>query len=478
MSTPVRAPDSTPLATPQSIAAPKAATSYTIGILVFLTLGLAGPLLVLLNTQPLSTPSWLHAIPVWLGALGYASVAGTGRREPYALTFWLFYYLFLGLAPFVQARLERDPSTTPGIDHSLDTASVAVIVLFGVTFMLGYHATGRVRDRSLAPLQGEPVALHRLRLATGLAVVLCLFYLSRVGVGPFLSSREGLDQARLAALGESSLQALISALGTIPLGVCVIAWIVVARQSSVSQARRTARLTLVMLTPLFLVVVNPISSPRYVFGTVLLAVVSALGAFDTRRRARILAVALVMGMLVVFPYADLARRQNQSGGGSSTGPLAVLVSGDFDAAAQVSNTVAYVNLHGITWGRQATGPLLFLVPRTLWPDKPEDTGVLLAKSRGYGFTNLSAPLPAELFINFGWAGLFVGGLTLGRLCLRGDTRTRRGGREPVLHHILPFYAIILYRGSLLQATAILVTLAGTAIFVDRGSARRHESIPE
>ena len=122
----------------------------------------------------------------------------------------------------------------------------------------------------------------------------------------------------------------------------------------------------------------------------------------------------------------------------------------------------FVQERGTTSGRQALGVALFWVPRAVWPEKPVDTGILLAEYRGYKFTNLSAPLPAEMYINGGWWLMTAGMAVLGASTRRFDRRIVQSfsyAKAPVvLGSILPFYMIIIMRGSLLQAMAYLAAI--------------------
>ncbi|MDQ3485653.1 MAG: hypothetical protein M3445_09650, partial [Actinomycetota bacterium] len=120
-------------------------------------------------------------------------------------------------------------------------------------------------------------------------------------------------------------------------------------------------------------------------------------------------------------------------------------------------------------GGQALGAALFWVPRSVWSDKPQDTGILLADFREYRFSNLSAPLWAELFINGGWLVLIAGMVALGLLVRRLDGHAEQSRhsqqQRDVLADILPFYFIIMLRGSLLQSMAGFAVLAASALFV-------------
>ena len=101
---------------------------------------------------------------------------------------------------------------------------------------------------------------------------------------------------------------------------------------------------------------------------------------------------------------------------------------------------------------------------------------MLAERRGYSFSNLSAPLWAEGYINFGIVGvvlLFFGfGVLVQRLDSQGAAALRLGGAAALPASILPFYVFILLRGSLLQATGSLVVMIASMWFVRERDRRR------
>jgi hypothetical protein len=182
------------------------------------------------------------------------------------------------------------------------------------------------------------------------------------------------------------------------------------------------------------------------------------------------------GFTLVFPLLDIFRR-SLDGSLRVVSPLNSLLSGDYDAFFEINNAVNYVDHLGITWGNQALGVLLFWVPRSIWPTKPVDTGVLLATFRGYGFTNISAPLPAEMFINGGWPVLVVGmiafGFALGRWDVAIERRLTSAGILPILGCVIPFYLLIVLRGSLLQSMAFLSVVLVATLFVSQRPHERH-----
>src|SRR5690606_10863669 len=95
---------------------------------------------------------------------------------------------------------------------------------------------------------------------------------------------------------------------------------------------------------------------------------------------------------------------------------------DYDAFWQVANAFSYW-IDGLVQPlHQLSGSVFFWVPRALWPDKPTDTGILLANYRGYSMDNLSAPLWAELIVNGGVLALALGFVAVGIALRVMDTR--------------------------------------------------------
>ena len=164
---------------------------------------------------------------------------------------------------------------------------------------------------------------------------------------------------------------------------------------------------------------NPVSNPRYWFGTVVLGLL--LGSERVQRPAvmRMFLVTVLLAFLVVFPYADRYRYTNSTQQRMSL-TQSLELKGDFDSFAEIANAVSYSQERGHTDGGQVLGALGFWVPRSAWPTKSSDTGILLAHYIGYPNTNLSAPLWAEAYIDFGWLAVGVVFLALGLVSERGD----------------------------------------------------------
>lgn len=412
---------------------------------------------------------WLLALVVTtICGTRYAWIVADGRRRLFEMSFWVFTYVFLGIAPLVQLRTGQTPYTAPQIDTTLQLDAMVLIIIGIVAFVVGLSVPSPRRGFLPKSYGVTGVGLARTLLLAAFALLLDMYFVSKVGVENLFSSREDLARAIQSAWPESFIAVLISAATTMSTLVAFIALVKCIRQT---KTREWPLIALTVVVGLALAItVNPISNARYVFGSAALAVAALFGLFATPRLFRLTAIVWLIALIVVFPLAD-AFRYSKGGEFKSTTPLESLTSPDFDAVAQINNTLLYVEREGISEGAQAAGVLLFWVPRRFWPDKPQDTGIVIAENRGYEFKNLSSPIWAELYINGGWLLLVIGMVGLGILARSQDTRIeenlRRARAPSILSCILPFYLMILLRGSLLQAMSFLFAILGCAVFVSR-----------
>lgn len=441
-----------------------------LGTIVALVLGGIAPFLIMYGT-PNDASNGRYVGPLLVAILSgcaYSVILGSRRRQLFAMTFWLFVYVFLAIAPMIQLRLGQDTDTAGNINHELDWPTTAVVLVGCIAFLCAWL----IRDKETSTSGTIPeLNSRKVTILTLAALAVFAYYVSKIGFSNLFISRLGLDYIRAAAWPDRSTASLITGAAQMGLLVAVVAQIHLrkARQTAGERARNFA--PFVAIVCLF-VCVNPISSPRYVFGTVLLAVLASMGAFSTLGRFRFGAMAAVFGMVYLFPIMDMFR-SSLTPNAKSQNPLEAMLSGDFDSWSQITNAVEFTESYGHTWGSQLMGVLFFWVPRSMWPDKPIDTGSLLADFKLYDFRNLSAPLWGELLVNGGWVLLVVGMFLVGMFIRRMDKRTEialRASSVPgVLGSILPFYMLLLLRGSLLQSMAYLSVILLSYAFIRQGA---------
>lgn len=408
-----------------------------------------------------------HLLIMGLSGLRYSWIIGSRSRHLYEMVYWLFTYVFMGMAPYVQQRLGIIPGTTLGIEESLFEVATSIVLIGSGFFIIGSWVASRASE-NLAPTTRPEVSQYRAGLLALGALSFSAYYVAKIGPSNFLLSLSQLSTAKSYIWPDLTTNVILTAGASMSLLVAFVAQMQLRQQLSLSNKPRPLVLPVVLAGAL-LFVVNPISSPRYVFGTVALAVAAALGAYATADRFKVVALSAMLGLVTVFPVLDTFRR-SANASIEAESPTSAMTTGDFDAFAQLVNTVEYVQVAGVTYGNQLLGVFLFWVPRRMWEAKPVDTGILLARFKKYSFENLSAPIWAELFINGGWVFLLIGMFTLGFHLRRLDTKTEQllsasSNIPPILGCILPFYLLIVLRGSLLTSMGYLLVLLLCVAFV-------------
>jgi hypothetical protein len=411
------------------------------------------------------------AIVVW-GGIRLSALIMAGAPRLFDFFFWMFNYIFMGIAPTVQIRSGLTSTTTPGIDEGLYLPTALVVCLGLLLYELArvaWIARERVRSHDAIPVASVP-SVHPLRawILVAVGLLASAYFLAVVGSGALLGSREASAAARVAAWPDPAIRAIFFALAVYPLLVGAGALAQLRRRDGEGRGRYTAGLILCVVV--LLTVVNPIGSARYTFGTVLFALVVYAGATGTIGRVRVSLAGMLGAFLFLFPLADAFRREEINV--SRSGFFSEYMSNpDYDAFWQVANGLSFWIDGMVVPLRQLLGSVFFWVPRSIWPDKPTDTGILLADYRGYGFTNLSAPLWAELLVNGGLIALVIGFIGVGLGLRAMDTKLlpsfAQGGVWAIVGAIFPVYMTILMRGSLLQATGAMAVAILCVIFVRR-----------
>jgi hypothetical protein len=158
--------------------------------------------------------------------------------------------------------------------------------------------------------------------------------------------------------------------------------------------------------------------------------------------------------LILFPFLDAFRYEHAVAHAHSGIVQTYLNKTDYSSPQDVTNVVSYVGQYGHTGGRQLLGTALFAVPRSVWPDKPTDTAIVVAHYVNSHLLNLDSPLWAEGYIDFGIPGAALMLGVFGMLAGRADVHLLSRERSSAVAVLTPAfvgYELILLRGSLLQA---------------------------
>lgn len=434
-----------------------------------LALGVPGALLLTVPDAGRSQ-GWVVTILIAVyGGVRLSVLWVSGLPRLFDFFLWLYTYVFMGIAATVQMRADAVAETTPGMSPVLDLPTAYVVLLglaaYEASRLVWFWLRRRAPARELRP---AGVSGFRSVLLYGVGFAFAAYYLYRLGWQIVVVDRYTAADLTNQAWAEPSTRAIVNALAVYPLLVATGA-LAQLRQRSTPGIGRIAWTGLVWLGVAgLLLVASPISSARYTFGTVAFAIACYFGATRTPGRARAAMGGMILAMIFLFPIADAFRTSTvtftRSGffGEYASNP-------DYDSFWQIANAWSFDQTGFVEPFRQLLGSLLFWVPRAIWPDKPTDTGILLANYRGYDFGNLSAPIWAEFLVNGGVLFVAVGFAVLGPVLASLDRRMAgahfTGGWWGLVGAILPVYMVILMRGSLLQATGALFVAIGCLWFV-------------
>lgn len=398
----------------------------------------------------------------------YGQVQSIKRQASINYISFFFCYLFMAVTPLFQLGGGNDPV------YQLDSV-VLRASLMGVMFtILGIFFTSRIpvprpsAEQPHAP-HAEPDYFPLFFWTTATAATALVLY------GKLLfTSREGFSEGALAIHGDPQIALLISTILTSipPFGAAIglrAAW----------TARRigwTILFAALMLVALLLN--NPIVTARFElagFGIFLIDYLSRGKAM------KLIAVFLVAGVLLapafqVFRYEEPGEQIQTETNPFSNTELPY----DYDAFQMLCYTIVTVDQGGVVWGANILGSALFFVPRSWWPEKPEQSShIIYFTIHGYrevGTNNLSNPVMAEGYYAFGWIGALLISLLYWGAVSRIVVLSRRSPDSFVflLRCVFAGLTLIVLRGTLIVAAGVVAgsaVSAGLPWLASRGSLR-------
>ena len=183
--------------------------------------------------------------------------------------------------------------------------------------------------------------------------------------------------------------------------------------------------------------------------------------------------ALLLGILVVFPFLDQARRVNQLSSFKVGLDFQMFLDGHFDSYQMFMRVIEE---NYITMGSQLLTSLLFFVPRSVWTNKSIGSGALMSEVLGLSFDNISMNYFGEGFINFGYFGIVIFVFILAFINAKLDTIYWYDWNK--YNIISPYYLFLLgleffiLRGDLLSSLAFTIGLLFCVYFVIKMTTKR------
>ena len=427
----------------------------------------------------LSIPTTM--VPVWLALLIFAvlliKLLLFRTRDFLYASLLCFFYIFMILAPLLQMM----NGTFPWIDfYDEDSIEMAwwITAMALLFFEIGYLL---FKELSLYKAPRKSIETNSLELNTHGGLVLFLAAIACTAVALAFNGIDNLFLPRneVALIlddkfeGSSPIQAILKSFMRVPPTVILLIFIYDAYKRFLNKTPHwfnTNTLFMLTLGLTVAVVNNPISTARFWVGAIFFSTLLLLLCLRDRKSAFFWFAFNLSIVVVVFPLSDIYRKQldfNPLVDKLEVDPTReLIVSPDFDAFQQQMNTTIVVDDHGFLYGKQFMSSILFFVPRLVWPDKAEPTGRYLAESLNYRFGNLSTPLMAEFYIDWGFPGVTLGMLLLGMMYhFLYFSAQRRTLLLTVFYCFMSAYQFYLLRGSLMTVTNYMLVALATILII-------------
>lgn len=448
-------------------------------------------------TLCIAVPLWLTpvsstSLPQLTTVLSYLVVvyAGTrvsrtislGRPEWLSFMFWSFTYIWIGLSLYTQNITGTNPYD---VAFSSDSRQAAcAIALVG---MLCFDLGGAWQRWTPAAGVRPPRLIQPRRVAVlaALTIVGAPFLVYQMGgfTSLFVSRADRSQSIQEAGFGMTSGAIAISLTAMVPV-VTSACFITMFRNDPELRRRPTWLVSGVACTLLAILIMNPISNPRYLAGAIVLGLLFSLARTNRTRVFQATASIVFTALLFLFPYSDLYRTRN---GTLTYRPLLDLFTskGDYDTAVQMVSVIDFRHATGGTHGNQFLGLVGFFVPRDYWPSKPGSTGALLAAWKHYRYTNTSSPLWVEAYIDGGILAIILVFIVLGFVAAATSqayfVQQHLNSFTRVLVPLVAGYSPIILRGTLTTAVGSFCVMFATAWFATNRkqdhSSHKHESPP-
>jgi len=328
--------------------------------------------------------------------------------SPADMVVFIFNWLFLDLAPKVQlmSMPQRLINTsTVAVDRVALTNLMCALFMVAFTLFYGF-LSGRAEARRVdaaAPTPPRPFTAG----GVGLALAVCVCVVAVAAPKAYTSIENSVAASPASLIVKRCLLFLPSATLLILLHETV-------RSGRKLLFSRVCVLLLLLL--LVFITENPYTEKRNALGPIYIALLLLAfpGFFANWTRRMLL---LVGGMVLIFPAITIFTHNHQQALGDVTLTQVLdrimdhYFSINYDSWANIYTAVEIAGAHGVQWGHQLLGSLLFFVPSSVWSGKPLATGIFLAnyltKNYSMWFTNLSAPLIAEGYLDFGFVGVML-----------------------------------------------------------------------
>ncbi len=370
------------------------------------------------------------------------------RARPAIATVYIFCQLFFFIAPIVQ--LYFDPVTlvnTLPVDHWEVSFANLIIAFFVLIVVISYASATEKISEALSIKDEEIASLMPALVVLSICVAIWAA-LKLAAIDQLIQSLNNEDNT-LVNLIETKV------FFTIPF--------LTAALFIIKPKTRGFFLCSLLLLALVVATKNPVFDRRNALGPVYVSLfLLAFPSFASTQRR--LLFTLMATLIFAFPAVSIfTHYYNELSSDITVQSFADQILGHFndlhyDAWSNIVAAINYVGERGFQWGRQLVGVMFFFVPRVLWSDKPVASGQILGDyltdEGELWFNNISCPVPAEGYLDFGLLGVALYSIGVGRFARYLDICWNSANNLNMIFAIyFSLHLVFLLRGSFLPAFA-------------------------
>jgi len=314
-------------------------------------------------------------------------------KKPFSLNkmFFLFVFFFLGLAPIIQ--FNSGVYIWGGYLNSSDylrTNLVIILILFLYLFI--YRIGVKIKKykiKGIKSSQGDFYYDSKSILIISLSAVIAVLVFFKGNIIALVLRGSYTDYPLIVNLIFNYF------IRPIPV-LCLIIY----KLGAVKKIRYEFLLLFFVLFATF-----PTSMPRLQIASLyiplLFIYVKAL------KRDFVFVFVIIFAVLFAFPFFNIFRSQYiqiLNDGNLVFFDSKMFCKGHFDNYQNFARVLKY---DLVTYGDQFLGVFFFFIPRSIWPDKPVNSGILIYEKFNLYFDNISVNYFAEGYLNFGYFGVIL-----------------------------------------------------------------------
>lgn len=387
-------------------------------------------------------------IDITVGFFLNGSIAIIGilqEKSSYSLNkfHWYFVLIFMVLAPIENLIMNI---THWGYSYNLDIVRYVnlLMLIWETVYFFSYKISHKIRIRRYTYSTRIYISKHEQIMLLFLSILSTIVMVLRCGFSNlFIRDAAVFGTGTFAILFDylfRSTPALVSAIFILQR----------KKYKNISNA-------LIFATLLMTLILNsPIALSRFWSGTVYLGLALIIIPENWIKGRRIDYI-VIIGLLVIFPFFSYFKRftlQQLFQQSIDINVFTVLSSDDFDAYSIFCKIVEYTQREGFTWGSQIRSVIFFFVPRAIVNIKGQPTGELVFNYFNAFFSNVSAPIMGEGYIDFGIFGVITYAFAFAKILKSFDEKfwnTKNSNEFTYYQIIEPFLlgmTIFIMRGAL------------------------------